>query len=72
VGVISLSDIAREAERERLSGAGRLVRSAELAQVLGAISQPHAHAETPIPFAPEPGEVEYRPKAPIKRGHAYR
>jgi len=72
VGVISLSDIAREAERERLSGASRLVRSAELAQVLGAISQPHAHAETPIPFAPEPGEVEYRPKAPIKRGHAYR
>lgn len=71
VGLVSLSDIAREAERERLSGAARPVRSAELAQVLGAVSQPRSHALTRIPFGPEPGET-YTPEPRIKRGHAYR
>jgi CBS domain-containing protein len=72
VGVISLSDFAREAERERLDGKTRAVRSTEIAEVLGAVSEPRSHAVTPIPFGPELGEVEYPPKPPIKRGHANR
>ena len=72
VGIISLSDLAREAERERRGGSGRAVKSAELAQVLGAVSEPRSHAIAPMPFGPEAGETEYPPKPPIKRGHANR
>jgi CBS-domain-containing membrane protein len=72
MGVISLSDIALEAERERREDSGRLIRSTEVAQILGAVSQTRAHAVVSIPFAPEPGEMEFTPKPPIKRGQAYR
>lgn len=72
VGVISLSDIALEAERERREDSGRLIRSTEVAQILAAVSQTRAHAVAPIPFAPERGETEFTPKPPIKRGQAYR
>jgi len=72
IGVISLSDIALEAERERREDSGRLIRSTEVAQVLAAVCQPRAHAVAPTPFAPEPGETEFTPKPPIKRGQAYR
>ena len=67
-GVISLSDIALEAERERLAGAARLIRSTEVAEILGAVCQPRPHAIAPIPFAPEAGEAEFAPKPPAKRG----
>ena len=72
VGVISLSDIAVEAERERRTGAGRLIRSTEVAEVLGAVSKPRPHAVAPIPFAPEAGEAEFAPKPPGKRGQTHR
>jgi CBS-domain-containing membrane protein len=72
MGVISLSDIALEAERERREDSSRLIRSTEVAEILGAVCQPRSHAVAPIPFAPEPGETEFTPKPPIKRGQAYR
>ncbi len=72
VGVISLSDIALEAEHERHAGGGRSIRSTEVAEILGAVSQPRPHAVAPIPFAPEAGEAEFTPKPPIKRGQTYK
>jgi CBS domain-containing protein len=72
VGVVSLSDIALESERERRSGKERLIRSTEVAEILGAVSQPRPHAIAPIPFAPEAGEAEFTPEPPIKRGQTYR
>lgn len=72
IGIISISDLARESERERRAGASQVIRSSELAQVLGAVSEPRSHAMNPIPFGPEPGELEFLPKTPIKRGHARR
>lgn len=71
-GVISLSDIAREADRERRAGGGRLIRSTEVAEILGAVSEPRPHAVAPIPFAPEAGEEEFVPKPPAKRGQTYK
>ena len=44
VGLISLTDIALESERERRSSKERLIRSTEVADILGAVSQPHPHA----------------------------
>lgn len=72
IGIISLSDLAREAEREQLGGKGRAVRSSDLAEVLSAVSEPRPYAAMHIPFGPEAGEVEYPPKPPIKRGRANR
>lgn len=72
VGIVSISDLARESEHEQRVGTDRLIRSGELAQVLGAVSEPRPHAMNPIPFGPEPGELEFQPKPPIKRGHARR
>jgi predicted transcriptional regulator len=71
-GVISLSDIALEAERERHGGAGRAIRSTEVAEILGAVSQPRAHALVSTPFAHEAGEAEFMPQPPPKRGATYR
>jgi CBS domain-containing protein len=72
VGILSLSDLAREAERERRGGKGRMVRSGEIAEVLGAVSESRPYSAIPISFGPEPGELEYPPKPPIKRGHTNR
>jgi CBS-domain-containing membrane protein len=72
VGIISLSDFAREAARERLGGKGRVVQGTEVAEVLGAVSELRPHTAMSIPFSPEPGEVEYPRKPPVKRGHANR
>jgi len=71
-GVISLSDIALEADRERRIGSGRAIRSTEVAEILGAVSEPRAHALISAPFAPEPGEAEFIPEPPSKRGPTYR
>lgn len=71
-GVISLSDIALEAERERRGGSGRSIRSTEVAEILGAVSEPRSHALASAPFAPEAGEAEFMPEPPSKRGQAYR
>lgn len=72
VGVISLSDIALEAERERRASGNRLIRSSEVAEILGAVSQPRAHVVAPIPFAPEAGEAEFTPRPPAKRGQTHK
>jgi CBS-domain-containing membrane protein len=71
-GVISLSDIALEAERERRIGSGRAIRSTEVAEILGAVSEPRSHALVSTPFAPEAGETEFMPQPPPKRGQTYR
>jgi len=71
-GVISLSDIALEAERERRIGSGRAIRSTEVAEILGAVSEPRAHALVSTPFEPDAGEAELMPQTPPKRGHTYR
>ncbi len=67
-GVLSLSDIAREAERERQSGRSKQVRSSEIAETLGAICQPRTHVADQVTFGPEEGEIEYRPAPPPPRG----
>ena len=72
VGVVSLSDIALESERERRAGKDRLIRSTEVAEILAMVSQPRSRAVAPISFAPEAGEAEFMPKPPIKRGQTYR
>jgi CBS domain-containing protein len=71
-GVISLSDIALEAERERRIGSGRAIPSTEVAEILGAVSEPRPHALVSTPFAPEAGEAEFIPQPPPKRGQTYR
>ncbi len=71
-GVISLSDIALEAERERRIGSGRAIRSTEVAEIMGAVSEPRPHALISTPFAPEAGEAEFMPQPPAKRGQTYR
>jgi CBS domain-containing protein len=71
-GVISLSDIALEAERERRIGSGRAIPSTEVAEILGAVSESHPHALVSTPFAPEAGEAEFIPQPPPKRGQTYR
>lgn len=68
VGIVSLSDIALEAERERRHRAGRLIRSTEVAAILGSVSEPRPHAIRPLPFAPEPGELELPRGRTAKRG----
>jgi hypothetical protein len=72
VGVISLSDIAMESERERREGQPRLIRSTQVAEILGAVSEPRPHAMSTTTFGPEAGEEEFRSKPPIKRGPSYR
>jgi len=72
VGVVPLRDIAVESERERRAGKDRLIRSTEVAEILGAVSQPRPYAVTSTTFAPEAGEAEFTPKPPIKRGQTYR
>jgi CBS-domain-containing membrane protein len=67
-GVISLSDIALEAERELRIGSGRAIPSTKVAEILGAVSEPRPHALLSTPFAPETGEAEFIPQPPPKRG----
>jgi CBS domain-containing protein len=71
-GVISLSDIAMESERERRESEPRLIRSTQVAEILGAVSKPRAHAMSTTTFGPEVGEEEFKPEPPIKRGPSYR
>ncbi len=68
-GILSLSDIAREAERERREGERKQIKAAEIAQTLGMISEPRAHINAHVTFGPEEGETEFRPTPPPKRGH---
>jgi CBS domain-containing protein len=67
VGILSLNDLAREAARE-LSSASPTMTGEEIATTLGAVGAPRAHVLAQFQFGPEPGEVEYRPGPPPKRG----
>lgn len=64
VGILSINDIAREAGKERAAGAKLEVGDTEVAETMGAISQPHGHVLTQFTFGPEEGELEYVPGAP--------
>lgn len=68
-GILSLSDIAREAERERREGERKQIKAAEIAETLGGISEARAHVDSHVTFGPEEGESEFRPSPPPKRGH---
>lgn len=68
-GILSLSDIAREADRERSEGQRRQIKAAEVAETLGEICAPRAHVNAEVTFGPEEGEREFQPKPPSKRGH---
>jgi len=69
VGILSLSDIAREAERERREGERKQIKAAEIAETLGGICEARAHINSHVTFGPEEGESEFRPSPPPKRGH---
>jgi CBS domain-containing protein len=67
VGIVSLTDLALEAERNR-RGAGGKVTAGEVAETLSTICQPRGHAVAQFQFGPEPGEREFVPAPPPKRG----
>lgn len=55
VGILSLSDIACATGRKGI----RENQEAELARVLGAVSEPRAHSMAHVTYAPEEGELEF-------------
>jgi CBS domain-containing protein len=71
VGILSLSNIVLEAERQRKAQRGTR-RAAELVETLGALCEPRSHVESHLAFGPEPGETEFRPTPPPKRGHLHK
>lgn len=68
-GILSLSDIGREAERQQREGQSRQITDVEIARTLAAICEPRAHANAHVAFGTEIGEMEFRPGPPPKRGH---
>jgi len=66
-GILSLNDLALEAERQRRAG-GEDVTAREISETLSSISQPRAHVLAQLEFGPEPGEREFVPGPPPKRG----
>ncbi len=71
IGILSLSDIAIEAERQRARDMRASIAASEVAGILAAVSQPR-HIAAQFGFAPEEGELDYQPKPPIKRGAGFR
>ena len=71
-GILSLSDIAREADRERTEGQRREIKAAEIAETLGEICAPRAHVSAHVAFGPEEGERESQPTPRPKRGHLHK
>lgn len=66
-GIVSLNDLALTARHQRGQEAAE-VTGAQISQTLKAICRPHAHLSTQVAFAPEPGEMEFVPTPPPKRG----
>jgi len=67
VGIVSLNDLALAAQqprKEEIAG----ITNGEISQTLEAISRPRGHVFNQIGFAPEPGEMEFVPTPPPKRG----
>jgi CBS domain-containing protein len=71
IGILSLSNIVLEAERQRKGQRGGK-KAAELVEILGALCEPRSHLESHLSFGPEEGETEFRPSAPPKHGHLHR
>ncbi len=67
VGILSLNDLARKAARE-LTSESPSMTSEEIAATFDAVSGPRAHVLAQIRFAPEAGELEWKPEPPPKRG----
>lgn len=68
IGIVSLNDLALEANRQRKQIAGEMT-SSEISQTLTAVSRPRGHLLTHVAFAPEAGELNFVPAPPPKRGH---
>lgn len=66
-GILSLNDLALEAERQRRAG-GEDVTAREISETLSTISQPRPHVLAQLEFGPEAGEREFVPSPPPKRG----
>lgn len=71
VGILSLSNIVLEAERQRKGQRGGK-KATELVEILGALCEPRSHVESHLTFGPEEGETEFRPATPSKRGHLHK
>jgi len=71
VGVLSLSDLALEAERQRKAQRGGK-RAGELLEILGALREPRSHTESHLDFGPEEGEGEFQAAPPAKHGHLHK
>jgi len=71
IGILSVSDIVMEAERQRKGQRGGK-KAAELVEILGALCEPRSHLESHLTFAPEEGEAEFRPGARLKHGHLHK
>lgn len=67
VGIVSLNDLTLTARRQREQEAAE-VTPAEISGTLRAICRPRGHLSTQAAFAPEPGEMEFVPTPPPKRG----
>jgi len=71
-GILSLSDIARESDRERTEGQRQEIKATEIAETLGEICAPRAHVNAHVAFGPEAGERESQPTPRPKRGHLHK
>jgi CBS domain-containing protein len=71
MGILSLSDLVLEAERQRKAQRGTK-KAAELLDLFGALREPRSHTESHLTFGPEEGEAEFRPASPLKRGHLHK
>ncbi len=67
VGIVSLNDLTLAAHRQREQEVAE-VTGAEISETLKAICRPRGHLSTQVAFAPEPGEMEFVPAPPPKRG----
>ncbi len=68
VGILSLSDIIREAEAEKAKTEKPEIAAEAIVDTLGAISAPRPHAGAKVVFGPDEGEMEFVPGPPKKRG----
>jgi len=68
VGIVSLSDIAREARAAKTEAAEPEIPTEAIVDTLGEITRPRPHVGAPVVFGPEEGEMEFRPGPPKKHG----
>lgn len=68
IGILSLSDIVREAEATTAKAAQPQLPADAIVDTLVAIAAPRPHAGAKVVFGPDEGEMEFRPEPPKKRG----